>query len=346
MQKTVTAVALALAAGLAWWWLSSADLASGPDRQRPPAVVTTWELTRGEFTDEVSALGSLRAWESVVITASVAETVTEVHFLDGERVEKGDILITLRQDEEQAALREQQENLADAEREVARLENLAKRNQVAQTELDSVRTRAAIARHKISEMRARIADRNITAPFAGQLGLREVSPGALVTPGQQITTLDDKTRMRMDFAFSTSFIAFVEPAQLITAHTPAYDRSFTGTVSAVDSRVDTVSRSVTARAILPNDEGLLKPGMLMEVRLLGGKRSALLLPEESLQSRAANHFVWKMDGDTARRTEVSIGARRPGWVEVVSGLSAGDQVVRDGVSKLRGTEATVRVVAS
>ncbi len=100
--------------------------------QRPSGTaVTVWEIREGDFVDQISALGSLRAWESVVVTSTVAERVESVHFEDGDRVEAGAKLVTLRQAEEQAALREQQELLADAEREVRRLADLAKRNQVA-----------------------------------------------------------------------------------------------------------------------------------------------------------------------------------------------------------------------
>jgi membrane fusion protein (multidrug efflux system) len=334
---------LAATAGLYLWLSRPGEMPAG-GAARPPAVVTTWTVQRESLAEDISALGSLRAWESVVITASVAEKVVAVHFNDGDQVVAGATLVTLQQDEEQAALREQEENLAEAQREARRLQNLVQRNQVAQTELDAMRTRGAIASHKIEEMRARIADRTIIAPFDGVLGLREVSPGALVNPGQQITTLDDTSRMRLEFTLPATELAALRPGQLVSARTPAYPRTFSGTVAALDSRVDPVTRSVTARATLDNAEGLLKPGMLMEVTLQGTAREALLLPEESLQSRASSHYVWQVEGDLARRVEVAIGARKPGWVEVTAGLSAGDRVVRDGIGKLRGGEAAVSVV--
>ncbi len=343
MRKLFIVLLLALAAVAGWFYFNGQQTAQHSGSRSLPTV-TAWPVTLGEFTDEVSALGTLRARESVDITSSVSDVVVGLHFEDGDRVEAGQKLVTLRQDEEQAALRVQQENLADAEREVERLKNLAQRNQVAQTDLDAERTRAAVARHSIEEVRARLENLNIAAPFSGQLGLRLVSLGALVTPGQRITTLDDDSLMRLDFTVGSAFLPFIQVGRTINARTPAYNRSFSGTVSAVDSRVDTVSRSITARAVLPNEDGLLKPGMLMEVRLLGATREALLLPEEALVSRAAEHYVWLLDGDSARRTQVTIGSRRPGWVEVTSGLQVGDVVVRDGVGKLRGTEAQVALV--
>jgi membrane fusion protein (multidrug efflux system) len=311
---------------------------------RPAVPITSFQLQVSAFQSRINALGTLRAWESVDITSSVSETVVSLHFEDGDRVERGQLLVVLQQDEEQASLREQEEVLAEQVREVARLEDLASRNQVAMTELDQRRTLAAIARNKIAQMKARIEDRNIRAPFAGVLGLRQVSPGALISPGELITTLDDTTRMRLDFTVPAVSLQFLQVGQQLEATSAAFGRIFTGTLSAIGSRVDPVSRSLTARASFPNAAGLLKPGLLMTVVLMGQSRQSLVVPEESLVTRAAEHFVWRVEGDQARRVPVTIGGRRPGWVEISDGLRAGEEVVRDGVARLRGSEALVRRV--
>jgi len=215
---------------------------------------------------------------------------------------------------------------------------------VAQTDLDKARTQEAITRHRIEEIQARIADRTIVAPFSGVLGLRLVSEGALVTPGQRLTTLDDISRMRLDFNVPATRLAFLRQGQSVEARTPSFEQDFQGLVSAVDSRVDPVARSVTARAVLENPQGRLRPGLLMEVTIKGDPRQALLVPEESLQSRSSAHYVWKIDGDSARRTQVELGGRIPGWVEVVSGLVPGERVVKDGVGRLSGEATAVTLV--
>ena len=231
-----------------------------------------------------------------------------------------------------------------ARREVRRLENLARQNQVAQTELDKAATQVEIVSHQIEEVEARIADRTIVAPFSGVLGLREISEGALVSPGQRITTLDDLSRMRLDFSVPALRLGFLSAGQDIQARTPAFDQVFKGQLLAVDSRVDPVARAVIARALIDNPDGLLRPGLLMEVIIRGPQRMALMVPEESLQSRASQHFVWALAGENTVRTEVEIGARIPGWGEIRSGLAAGDQIVRDGVGKLGGQSAKILVV--
>ena len=344
-MRPITGVAAALgAAALTYWFWPAEEGGSEAPRGRSPAAVTTYAVEERPFQDELSALGTLRAWESVDITASVSQIVTELAFTDGQSVEKGAVLARLKQDAEQASLRELQATLVDARREVQRLSNLARQNQVAQTELDSASTQVEIVSHQIEEVQARIADRTLVAPFAGVLGLREISEGALVTPGQRITTLDDLSQMRLDFNVPALRLGFLAAGQEIQARTPAFDTVFTGRLLAVDSRVDPVARAVTARAVIDNPDGLLRPGLLMEVVIRGPERSALMVPEESLQSRALQHFVWSVAGDDTVRTEIEIGARVPGWVEVLDGLNVGDEIVRDGVGKLGGQRAKVLVV--
>ncbi len=345
MKKVVVLLAILGLGGVLAWQLAGREEAAAP-RARPLVPVTSYTVVPQPFNDEVQALGTLRAWESVDITASVSQIIESLGFDDGQQVEQGAELALLRQDAEQASRRELQATLADAERELRRLEDLARQNQVAQTELDRARTLVSVTRHRIEEVESRIADRTIVAPFAGTLGLRLVSEGALVTAGQRLTTLDDLSRMRLDFTVPERNLGFLQVGQKVAARTPAFTGAYSGTVTALDSRVDPVARSITVRAELVNPEQRLRPGMLMEVVISGPEREVLLVPEESMQSRSTEHFVWLLDAAAGQavRSEVSIGGRRPGWVEIVGGLEAGDQVVRDGVGRLSGVSAGVRLV--
>lgn len=335
-------VLLFLVAGA--WWLLSADEDVAATRQRPAAPVTEFTVDARPYRERIPALGTLQAWESVDITTSVSQLVTELKFEDGQQVKAGDVLARLRQSAEQASLSELEARLKDARRELNRLQNLAQRNQVAQTELDSARTAAEVLEYQINEVQARVADRTVVAPFTGVLGLREVSEGALVSAGQRLTTLDDISRMRLRFTVPERFLGALRVGQQVIGTTTAFDREFTGVLTAIDSRVDPVTRSVTARAMIPNDEGRLRPGMLMELDITSEERQAIMVPEESLQSRGARHFVWKLEGDRAQRSEVTLGGRVPGWVVIEDGLSEGERIVRDGVVRLSGSSAQVRVV--
>jgi membrane fusion protein (multidrug efflux system) len=150
--------------------------------------------------------------------------------------------------------------------------------------------------------------------------------------------------MRLDFSVPATLLGFLAPGQPVQARTPAFDRIFEGAISAIDSRIDPVARAIAARAIIDNPERLLRPGLLMEVTVLGPERQTLLIPEESLQSRAQQHYVWKLDGELAVRSPVEIGSRVPGWVEILGGLQAGELVVRDGVGRLSGEATPIKRV--
>lgn len=333
-------VLASLGAGVYWW--QGRSEATAARRERAPVLVTTITVEPRPLRDRVTALGTLKAWESVDIASREARLVDEVLFDDGDRVEAGELLARLRQEEEQATLRELEARLRDGEREVRRLEDLARRKQVAQSDLDAAVTEVAIVREQIGAMRARLEDLNVRAPFAGVLGLREVSPGALVSAGQRLTTLDDLSRMRLDFSVPSRQLAFVSVGQRVTATTAALPGTFPGEVTAIDSRIDPVARSVNVRAVLANPGEKLRPGLLMEVEVRGDERPALMVPEESLLSRTTRHFVWRVQDGRAFRTEVQLGARIPGWVEIAGGLDAGDHVVRDGIIRLSGDGPPVR----
>jgi membrane fusion protein (multidrug efflux system) len=164
-----------------------------------------------------------------------------------------------------------------------------------------------------------------------------VSDGALIRPGTRITTLDDTTTIKLDFEVPETALANLEPGLEISATGAAFpERVFFGRVATVDSRVDPISRSIRVRAAVPNPEGLLKPGMFLTVQLVLGRRpNATLIPEESVVASGASQFVYRVVDGKARRTPVVLGQRLPGFVEVLSGVKPGEQVIIGGVQKVR-----------
>ena len=335
---------LAGALALLWFWMGPDAGTSERAFGGRPTPVNTVIVNEEMFADRLSAVGTLDAWESVDIRSSVSQIVTDLKFEDGDIVSQGDVLAVLKQDAEQARLSELSSSLADAKREVKRLRNLAERNQVAQTDLDRATTRVEVLFHQLEEVQARLRDRTIIAPFSGQLGLREVSPGALITQGTRITTLDDLSRMRLKFSVPATELGVLSVGQSIVARSAAFDQEFQGLITAIDSRVDPITRSVQVRAELPNDSGLLKPGLLMNTRVVTNPRRTLLIPEQSLESRASNHYVWRIKAPgQAEKVQVEIGSRSAGVIEILAGLRAGDEIVIDGVGSLRASPADVRV---
>jgi membrane fusion protein (multidrug efflux system) len=303
---------------------------------KPVPVIAT-EVQAAPFADRLEALGTLKANESVSITANVTDTVSEVRFDDGQRVRRGDILVEMTNVEEQALIEEARARVAEAERQYDRVKSLAGQRSAAESLLDERLRDLEIARAMRAAIESRLADRQIRAPFDGVLGLRNISAGALVEPGDLITTLDDLTTMKLDFSVPSVFLAELAPGLAIEAKASAFpDRVFEGKVSGVDSRIDPVTRSVQVRALIPNPEARLKPGLLMTVELLRSPRQALVIPESAVLAQGRDHFVVRVgEGDKAERVKVVLGGRRPGEAEIVSGLQAGDLVITHGNDKVR-----------
>lgn len=310
--------------------------ARGRDGDRP-VPVTTQVLRLQPWSDTLQAIGTVRARESVVVTAKVGETVQRVHFESGDEVARGEVLVTLSGQAQQASLAEAQAAASEAERLYRRQSELAAQQLIARAQLDTQRATRDAARARVAQARADIGDRTIRAPFAGVLGIRQVSPGALVTPGTPIATLDDIARVFVDFPMPESELARVAAGHRLQGTVAAYPgRVFDGTVSTVDARVDPATRSVTVRGDFANADRALRPGMLMEVRVSRPERQALAVPEIAIVQVGADSFVFRVGADgKAERVPVEVGARAGGRAEIRGGLAAGDRIVVDGTGKLR-----------
>lgn len=308
--------------------------AGGPP---PAATVTTTTVKSAPWRDAIEALGTARANESVLVTAKVTETVVRVNFQDGDLVEAGQVLVDLSGRAEVAGLEEAAASYREASRQFERQKQLADQKLIPAGQLDAQRASMESARARLDATRARLADRVITAPFTGVLGFRQVSPGTLVTPGTTIASLDDISVIKLDFAVPEAFLSTLQPGQDVQASSAAWPgREFTGTVATVDSRVDPVTRAITVRAELPNPDGALRPGMLLSLRVFQPERQTLVVPEISVVQVARRSHVFRLKDDgTVEQVDVRLGARRPGEVEVLDGLAAGDRIVVDGTMKLR-----------
>ncbi len=337
-------VVVALAAATARKITSREDIVSGRQSFGTPGV-TVARVSLAIFVDELEALGTATANESVAVTAKVTETVRRVNFSDGMEVEEGAILVELTNAEELAQLAELRANLAEAEQQFDRISGLVERGNAAESVLDQRTEAVATAKARIDGVMARLDDRLIRAPFAGILGFRRVSPGTLVTPNTIIATLDDISVIKLDFPVPEIFFAAVQPGQEIEATSAAYpDMMFAGVVTTINSRVDPATRAVTVRAVLPNNDHLLKPGMLLSVVVFKGSSETLVIPEEALVPVQKRQFVFIVgDDNVARRREVRIGRRRPGKVEILDGLELGERVIREGQMKIR-SGSPVRVL--
>ena len=319
-------------------------------KTRPPTSVIAGFPTTETVTDNIEALGTLNANESVDITVHLAEIVSKIHFEEGQRVTKGEILIEMENAEEQAQLREAKYTLEEARSQRDRIKAIAKRGDASQSLLDERQREYNVANARLAALQSRLDDRLVKAPFTGLVGLRHISPGAYLAPGDVITTLIDDAAMKLDFSVPSIYLAVLEKGMAITAKTPAFaDKPFAGSITSIDNRIDPVSRSVKVRAMIPNPDGLLKPGLLMEVALKTNPRQTLTIPEEALVPKARDYFVAviseKEGKTTASPVAVTIGSRWKGKVEVLTGLKAGDRIVLEGADKIRPNSA-IKILSS
>jgi len=347
MQARIPALALTLAILLvACGGNKDADKKRGGGNA--PATVTTTVLRPSEWVDTIDALGTVRANDSVTITAKVSETIEKVNFDSGDFVHAGQALVTLSGKSQRASLAEAAANYREAQALFEREQDLAKRQLIAASQFDTQRAARDAAKARMDEVRAQLSDRAITAPFDGVLGLRQVSEGALVTPGTVITTLDDIARMQLDFSVPERFLPALAKGQTITAQADAYPgEKFAGVIDSLDSRIDPVTRAITVRAQIANPERRLRPGMLLRVSVQRSGRQTLQVPELALQQVGQQAFLYIVGADDkVAQTPVTIGARRPGFVEITDGAKAGDRVVVEGTVKLHAGSIVVEAGAA
>jgi len=311
----------------------------------PVVPVTVHTLAPAPWSDRIEALGTAQANESITLTAKITETVRKVNFTDGQTVEAGDVLVQLSSSQQAAQLEDAQATYKDADRQFKRAQGLVEQGTVSRAQFETTQATRDSTEARVNAIRATLADRVITAPFSGMLGLRKVSPGSLVTPGTPITTLDDIHVIKLDFAVPETVIAALAVGQEVEARAAAYpDRRFAGKVESLDSRVDPATRALTVRAIVPNTEGLIRPGMLLSVGVIAREREALDVSELALIPLGGKQFVYRVKPDqSVEQVEVTLGARREGKVEVIGGLAAGDVVVVEGTVNLRpGSKVVVK----
>lgn len=309
----------------------------------PPAVVISALVEEKNWGERVQAVGTARAKESIEIASRVSDKISRVHFESGDSARAGQVLVSLQTGSDSANVAVAQAQLKDAERQFIRGEQLAKEKLVSPSQLDTLRSNRDAARARVQAAQATLADRAIVAPFSGVLGLRQVSPGQLISAGTVITTLDDVSKIKVDFSLPEVQLAKLKVGLSIEARSDAFpDRVFTGRVISVDSRVDVQSRSIAAQAEIDNPDNALRPGMLLEINVMQTQRSALVIPELALQQIGAESFVYRVTLDgTAEKAIVKPGSRSFGFVEIQQGLKAGDRIVVEGTSKLRPGQAVM-----
>ncbi|MGE0580507.1 MAG: efflux RND transporter periplasmic adaptor subunit [Steroidobacteraceae bacterium] len=347
LVTTISLVAAVLASGWAIYATKHADAPGtsrpagmgaqpGQGQPAPATVVVSAEVRSERVSHELTALGTAIANESIDVTTKASNLVSAVRFRDGQAVKRGEVLIELDPAQARADLAEATAAATESTGQYARARDLLSTRVVSQSQYEQLEATMKADQARVAAAEARLADTVIRAPFNGRVGLRRVSVGSLVSPGTVITTLDDTSLMKVDFAVPENLLGSLREGLELTARTAAHpDRGLKGRVLTIDSRIDPTTRSVTVRALVPNSELLLRPGMFVNVTLRKDEYDALVIPEQALVPEQSKQYVFVVDGDKVARREVQIGRREPGKVEIVSGLAQGERVVVEGTQKVR-----------
>jgi len=339
------AVAWGVPAPLALLGLEKAPVPAprgGPPGGQIPVVVAP--VRTGPIIERVESVGTVRAREAVTITTKVAGIVTGVRFTEGQRVREGDVLMELDSGAIRAEIDQARAQVDNARTQLARARALPAGQAVAQARVDELETLSRGAEGRLRQTQARLEELRLVAPFSGRVGLRQVSPGALIQPGTPVTTLDDIGRVRVEFSIPEVHLARIQVGSPVFARSAAYGaRRFDGRVALMDTRIDPGTRTIRLISDFDNPDEALKPGLFLTVELtLENRPNALIIPEEALDPVGNTNFVFAIRDGRARRVPVTLGLRLAGEVEIREGLTATDQVVVRGLQRLRN-DAPVRV---
>ena len=348
----LAAVGVLLAGG--YFWKHAANTPSSPKTAAPAAggaparalPVRAGKVATGRISEEVSAVGTLLANESVMIRPEVEGRISAIHFAEGQLVRQGAKLVSLDSSEIEAQLAAVSAELNLNRSRMRRAEELQAKNFISAEALDVARENLNQSIARRAEIQAKLDKMTIKAPFEGVAGLRQVSPGAYVKAGQDIARLEGIGTLKLDFRVPEVFLGRIRTSQEAQVGVDAFaGESFRGAIYAIEPAVDEQTRTVLLRARIPNPGARLKPGMFARVALvLDTRENALLVPEQALVPRGQDRFVFRLIEGKAALTKVETGLRRPGEVEIVRGLAAGDAIVVDGQLRLQDGSA-VSVIA-
>jgi membrane fusion protein, multidrug efflux system len=345
----VLAIVVAGLAAASYFGITQNAKNPAPKAAMGPVVVEATTAQSIDLQDAITAIGTLRAEQSVIIKSEVSGRIEKIAFADGARVKKGDVLIAF-----DAAVQRAQVAQAQAERDLAiaklkRTQELFDKKFLSAASLDDARANEQIVQARLSLAQANLEKMVLRAPFDGSIGIRQVSVGDYIKEGVDLVNLEDVSAMKADFRVPEQVSARLRVGQSVNLESDAYPgQRFVATVAAIDPSVDAVGRSVLMRATLKDASARLKPGMFVRVRLvLDTRPKAVVIPEESIVTLQGRLIVFKVVDGQAVSAPVRTGLRTTvdgkAVVEVVSGLAAGETVVTAGQIKIRGNNVPVKI---
>ncbi|MEZ8141833.1 efflux transporter periplasmic adaptor subunit [Enterovibrio norvegicus FF-33] len=320
-------------------WQSKTEAADSPSGHpaRAAIAVATAQVEEYPVARNLSLIGNLKSENSVIISPEVGGKIDAIHVRAGQQVKEGTPLLTLETAKAQASVAEAQAFHKDEMRKLGEFAKLHKRGALTKTELDAQQSSVDIARARLDAAQADLDDLHIKAPFAGTVGLVDITRGQLVSAGEALLNLDDLALMQLDINVPEQYLSELSKDINVTARTKAWkDKTFDGELTAVDSRINNDTLNLRARIDIDNGDRLLRPGMMMEATLGFAPQVTTVIPVQAIEYSGTKRFVYLVDDQgIAHRTEVKLGARVENKVTVESGLELGDRIVVQGLVSMR-----------
>ncbi|MFM5211822.1 efflux RND transporter periplasmic adaptor subunit [Aeromonas hydrophila] len=334
MRIWLVLACLSLLISAGWYYRHSAPAGKPQPRQ---VNIRAQTVSQSLAEPSIKLVSKLAANRSVVISPEVTGRIVKIAVRSGQQVKQGDVLIALDAGKQQAELAEQSASVRDESRKLRDMRRLVARGAITTSELEGQEATVAQAQARADAAKYELSLRTLLAPFDGSVSLIDLSEGALVNSGDTLLHLDELAKLRLDLAVPERYLSLLRPGMAVTATSSAWpDQSFRGVLETLDSRVSNDTQNIKARVIIPNPDGQLRPGMLLNVELSLPPQKMTLIPAQSVEYVGEQRFVYRLEPNgKVKRVPVVLGDTHGEEVWVTEGLKVGDRIVVEGLVNLR-----------
>lgn len=334
MRTWLVLACLSLLISAGWYYRHFAPAGKPQSRQ---VNIRAQTVSQSLAEPSIKLVSKLAANRSVVISPEVTGRIVKIAVRSGQQVKQGDVLIALDAGKQQAELAEQSASVRDETRKLRDMRRLVARGAITTSELEGQEATVAQAQARADAARYELSLRTLLAPFDGSVSLIDLSEGALVNSGDTLLHLDELAKLRLDLAVPERYLSLLRPGMAVTATSSAWpDQSFRGVLETLDSRVSNDTQNIKARVIIPNPDGQLRPGMLLNVELSLPPQKMTLIPAQSVEYAGEQRFVYRLEPNgKVKRVPVVLGDTHGEEVWVTEGLKVGDRIVVEGLVNLR-----------
>nr|QWL73156.1 efflux RND transporter periplasmic adaptor subunit [Aeromonas hydrophila] len=334
MRIWLVLACLSLLISAGWYYRHSAPAGKPQPRQ---VNIRAQTVSQSLAEPSIKLVSKLAANRSVVISPEVTGRIVKIAVRSGQQVKQGDVLIALDAGKQQAELAEQSASVRDESRKLRDMRRLVARGAITTSELEGQEATVAQAQARADAAKYELSLRTLLAPFDGSVSLIDLSEGALVNSGDTLLHLDELAKLRLDLAVPERYLSLLRPGMAVTATSSAWpDQSFRGVLETLDSRVSNDTQNIKTRVIIPNPDGQLRPGMLLNVELSLPPQKMTLIPAQSVEYAGEQRFVYRLEPNgKVKRVPVVLGDTHGEEVWVTEGLKVGDRIVVEGLVNLR-----------